>query len=73
MRLHIDFAGPLEVRMFLVIMDAHSKWLEVVPMNIATALNTIHHLYGSYSHDSAFLSSPIVADNGPQFVAEEFL
>ncbi len=31
-RLHIDFAGPMEGRMFLVVVDAHSKWLEGIPM-----------------------------------------
>ena len=28
-RLHIDFAGPFKGHMFLVLVDAHSKWLEV--------------------------------------------
>ena len=25
-RVHIDYAGPLEGKMFLLIADAHSKW-----------------------------------------------
>ena len=40
-RLHVDFAGPLEGKMFLVVIDAHSKWLEVFPMTSATAFTTI--------------------------------
>ena len=27
-RIHIDYAGPFQGRMFLVIVDSHSKWLE---------------------------------------------
>ena len=29
-RLHIDFAGPYLDKMFLIVVDAHSKWPEVV-------------------------------------------
>ena len=32
-RLHVDFAGPFMGHMFLVLIDSHSKWLEVVPMS----------------------------------------
>ena len=28
-RVHIDFAGPLEGHMYLIVVDAHSKWPEV--------------------------------------------
>ena len=28
-RIHIDFAGPVEEQMLLVVIDAHSKWIEV--------------------------------------------
>ena len=28
-RLHIDYAGPVEGQMLLVVIDAHSKWIEV--------------------------------------------
>ena len=36
-RLHLDFAGPFENRMFLVIFDAHSKWIESFPTKNATS------------------------------------
>ena len=70
MQIHIDFDGPLEERMFLVVMDGHSKWLEVVPMKIATALNTIQHLRQLFTQFG--IPESLVSDNGPQFVAEEF-
>ena len=30
-RVHADYAGPLEGKMFLILIDAHSKWMEVYP------------------------------------------
>ena len=32
-RLHMDFASPFQGRMFFVLVDAHSKWPEVVPIS----------------------------------------
>jgi hypothetical protein len=32
-RIHVDFAGPFLGMMFLVIVDAHSKWPEVIIMH----------------------------------------
>ena len=29
-RIHIDYAGPIEGKMLLIVVDAHSKWTEVV-------------------------------------------
>ena len=35
-RIHVDFAGPFQGSMFLVVVDSHSKWLEVIPMSSTT-------------------------------------
>ena len=32
LRLHLDYAGPFLGKMFLIVMDAHSKWMEAFPM-----------------------------------------
>ena len=40
-RIHIDFVGPFQNSMFLVIVDAYSKWLEVVPMNSTMTEKTL--------------------------------
>ena len=40
-RLHLDFAGPFQGHMWLIVVDAFSKWPEVVPMKITTATRTI--------------------------------
>ncbi|XP_062588413.1 uncharacterized protein K02A2.6-like [Saccostrea cucullata] len=69
-RVHIDFAGPFMQRMFLIIVDAYSKWMDVVMMNSTTSestINALRYLFSSYG-----LPIEIVSDNGPQFVSEEF-
>ena len=49
-RIHINYAGPMEGKMYLVVIDAHSKWIEVFPMVQATAITTVQHC-DSYSPD----------------------
>lgn len=43
-RLHLDYAGPFQGRMFLVLVDAHSKWLDIMPVKNTTATETIEKL-----------------------------
>ncbi|VDI40348.1 Hypothetical predicted protein [Mytilus galloprovincialis] len=43
-RIHIDFAGPFIDHMFLIVIDAHSKWPEVIPMKSTTSTQTIRVL-----------------------------
>ena len=43
-RLHIDFAGPVEGKMLMVVIDAHSKWPEIFVMEITTAEETVSTL-----------------------------
>ena len=35
-RIRVDFAGPLDNRMYLIIVDTHSKWIEAFPMTSTT-------------------------------------
>ena len=58
--------------MFLVVVDAHSKWLEVIPMTTTSSGKTIevevlHTLFPTYC-----LPQKLVSDNGPQFTASSF-
>ena len=69
-RLHIDYAGPMEGKMYLIVIDAHSKWIEAFPMTSATALTTIQHLRVLFAQFG--VPEVIVSDNGSQFVAAEF-
>ena len=69
-RLHIDYAGPMEGKMFLIVIDAHSKWIEAFPVASATALTTIQHLRVLFAQFG--VPEVIVSDNGSQFIAAEF-
>uniref|UniRef100_K7EW48 Gypsy retrotransposon integrase-like protein 1 n=1 Tax=Pelodiscus sinensis TaxID=13735 RepID=K7EW48_PELSI len=69
-RIHVDFAGPFEGSMFLVVVDAHSKWPEVCIMSSTTAESTIQKLRGIFCHLG--IPEQLVSDNGPQFVSQEF-
>ena len=69
-RLHIDYAGPFQNSMFLVVVDAHSKWPEVIPVSSTTTSKTIEVLRDLFARFG--IPEQIVSDNGPQFVSEEF-
>ena len=69
-RLHLDFAGPFQGRMYLLVSDAHSKWPEIIKMKGTTANRTIEELRKLFS--SYGLPEQVVTDNGLQFSSEEF-
>ena len=69
-RVHVDFAGPCQGRMWLIVVDAHSKWPEVIPMTSTTATKTIQELRLIFARWG--LPEQLISDNGPQFVSEEF-
>lgn len=69
-RIHIDFAGPFMDAMFLIVVDARSKWIEVFKMNTTTTVKTVNilrYLFASYG-----IPEEVVSDNGPQFISHEF-
>ena len=43
-RVHLDVAGPMSGRYYLVLVDSHSKWPELVPMKEITSGATIREL-----------------------------
>ena len=56
--------------MYLVVVDAYSKFPEVVKMTTTTATTTINALRDIFSRHG--LPEILVSDNGPQFIAGEF-
>ena len=64
-RLHIDYAGPFHGEMFLVVMDVHSKWLEVHLMKSTTSGATIEKLREIFATHGFPVT--VVSDNGPTF------
>ena len=69
-RLHIDFAGPVQGKMLMVVIDAHSKWPEIVVMENTTAEETVSTLPSLFARMG--LPDQIVSDNGPQFTSDIF-
>ena len=69
-RIHLDYAGPFMGKIFLVIIDAHYKWIDVHPTNFATSSITIEKLQVTFA--SQGLPETVVTDNGTNFCSEEF-
>ena len=70
-RIHVDYAGPFLGKMFFLVVDAHSKWPEVLIMKSTTSQSTIEalrSLFGRYG-----LPEQLVSDNGRQFTSSEFM
>ena len=53
--IHIDFAGPISGTTYLVVVDAYSKFSEVVKMTSTTSTATTSMLYEIYLVVVAFL------------------
>ena len=64
--MQVSFKG----KMWLVLIDAYSKWPEVHKMFETTSKATIQQLRKIFAVKG--LPELIVTDNGPQFVSEEF-
>ena len=56
--------------MFLIVIDAYSKWLEVKPLTTATSAVMIEHLHSIIATHG--LPKMFVTDNGTQFTSTEF-
>jgi len=56
--------------MFLIAVDAHSKWPEVIPMASTTSAKTLATLRTIFARNG--LPDQVCTDNGPQFVSEDF-
>jgi hypothetical protein len=56
--------------MFLILIDAYSKWMEVFPMNTSTSSATIEKLRTVFATHG--LPEKLVSDNGSCFTSEEF-
>lgn len=69
-RTHVDYAGPFMGKMFFVLVDAHSKWMDVYPVNSAMSAIIFECLRTSFSNHG--LPELLVSDNGTCFISTEF-
>ncbi len=66
----MDFAGPFEGKMILVVVDSHSKWIEAFVTNGATSqvvIDISRTLFAQFG-----IPEVVVTDNGSCFVSEDF-
>ena len=65
----MDFAGPFQGKIILIIIDSHSKWIEAFPTNSSTSSTVTRTLFSQFG-----LPEVLVTDNayGSCFVSEEF-
>ena len=68
--IHVDFAGPLEGKMVLVIIDATSKFMDAHVMSGSSTNATLDKLRHTFTLHG--LPRCIVSDNGPSFASEDF-
>ena len=69
-RLHLDFAGPFLEKNFLIVIDAHSKWIEAFPTSTTSSAAVIEELRPLFARFG--LPETVVTDNGSGFVSQEF-
>ncbi|KAL7668137.1 hypothetical protein ACOME3_008852 [Neoechinorhynchus agilis] len=70
-RLHIDLTGSVYGKMFLLLMDATSKWPEIWNLGSrATTGSVIAKLKDCFARFG--IPKQIVSENGPQFTSEQF-
>ncbi|XP_047995490.1 uncharacterized protein K02A2.6-like [Leguminivora glycinivorella] len=69
-RIHVDFMGPINGKLYLVIVDSTSKWLEVFQVSSTSAAHTIEKLTEVFSRFG--FPKQLVSDNGPPFTSKEF-
>lgn len=69
-RIHIDYTGPYHGKMWFVVIDAYSRWMEIFPMCSATSESSIKALRTLFARYG--LPSSIVSDNASIFTSENF-
>ena len=69
-RVHVDYAGPIQGSMILVLIYTYSKRIEAHVVSSSTSEVTIEHLSQIFATHG--LPKSIVSDNGSCFTSEEF-
>ena len=70
MRFHLGYAGPVLGKMFLIVIDVHSNWIEAFPVNTSTSSVTIEKSRITIATHG--LPEVVVTDDGRNFISREF-
>ena len=68
--MHADYAGPLLGKSFLVLIDAHLKWIEVEPAESVSTKTMVEKLRKFFSTHG--IPEKLVSDNESVFTSQEF-
>ncbi|KAI0984024.1 hypothetical protein GJ496_003848 [Pomphorhynchus laevis] len=69
-RVHAYFAGPVDGEMYLVMVCAMAKWLEVLKVSSTNAQSVIQAMREGFARQG--LPDELIVDNGPPFQSWEF-
>ncbi|UYV75071.1 K02A2.6-like [Cordylochernes scorpioides] len=69
-RVHIDHLGPFEQNLYLIVVDACTKWIEAIPVPNTSTRETIEQLRCLFARFG--IPRTLVSDNGTGFTSEEF-
>ena len=69
-RVHADFAGLFQGKMYRLMVDAYFKWIGVHTVNTATSLVTIDKMQTVFATHG--IPELLVTDNGSAFTSAEF-
>ena len=69
-RVHIDHLGPFLGKLYLLLIDAHSKWIEVHVVPSTSTKATIEKLRIIFATHG--IPEQLVSDNGSGFTSQEF-
>ena len=69
-RIHLDYAGPTEGNIILVVVDAYSKWIDTAVVKSANTHTTIEELRKLFSIQG--IPETAVTDNAACFTSDEF-
>ena len=69
-RIHADFAGPLNNTYYLIVVDSFSNWPGVVSMKKITTANTIDAFENIFTQHG--YPTEIVTDSGTRFTSQDF-
>ena len=69
-RIHLDYCGPMDGHMFLVVVDAFSKWVDIYPTTVATTATTLDKLRTAFA--AWGLPRVLCTDNAACFTSPAF-